>query len=291
MMSTENSAVENGPDLGSLVSLDHVNFRVPDYDPVMSFYIRGLGLTRDPYRMVGTHNFWCNAGKQQFHLQRGPDTPLHGEVGLVVPDVGEVRENLHQVRSDLEGTAFSMQEADGALLTTCPWGKRIRVLPAAAQPALFPVGIAYLELWVPPGTTPGIGRFYERLLHCPVAEAQSEGHPAVHVTVGPHQTLRFTERPDAQVTEHSNHAAFYATHFAAIRAELDRRGLVDDDQGVQYRFFDIVEPASGEKLFRFEHEMRTLYHLDFYRHLVNRAEALHTAVTYGRVIEGTPFER
>ena len=53
-------------DVGNIVFFEHLNLTVPDQETATDFYVEGLGLTRDPYMMVGTDNMWINAGKQQF---------------------------------------------------------------------------------------------------------------------------------------------------------------------------------------------------------------------------------
>jgi hypothetical protein len=58
-------------DIGNIVGLEHVNVRVPDQQIATLFYVVGLGLTRDPYLMVGLDNMWINAGQSQFHLPTG----------------------------------------------------------------------------------------------------------------------------------------------------------------------------------------------------------------------------
>ena len=64
---------------GSIVFFGYVNLRVPDQREATRYLIEGLGLTRDPFRMVGTRNMWINVGNQQFHLPLGMATPLPGE--------------------------------------------------------------------------------------------------------------------------------------------------------------------------------------------------------------------
>jgi len=74
-------------DVGNILALEHVNVRIPDQVVATLFYVVGLGLTRDPYLMVGIENMWANAGQQQFHLPTGRPQVLRGCVGLVVPDL------------------------------------------------------------------------------------------------------------------------------------------------------------------------------------------------------------
>ena len=68
-------------DIGNIVCLEHVNIRVPDQQLATTFYVVGLGLTRDPYIMTGTNNMWMNAGRAQFHLPSGNPQVLRGHTG------------------------------------------------------------------------------------------------------------------------------------------------------------------------------------------------------------------
>ena len=72
-------------DVGNIVFLEHVNLTVPDQETATTFYVAGLGFTRDPYMMVDTNNMWVNAGQQQFHLPKGPPQHFRGHIGIVVP--------------------------------------------------------------------------------------------------------------------------------------------------------------------------------------------------------------
>lgn len=259
------------PELGSVVLFEHVNLRVADHRLATLFFVEGLGLTRDPYRMVGTRNMWLNAGNQQFHLPIGEPTPLPGEVGLVVPDLVAVRHRLDLVAPALRETAFGWREVDGTLLTTTPWGHRIRVLPSGAWPGGLPQALAYVEFWVAPGSAEGIAAFYGDVLQCPVAAAGIEGERAVEVQVGPWQTFRFRERAGAGVVPNTNHVAVYLTRYRGIYEALDKRGLIlEQDAGEQFRFSNITDLATGALLFSFEHEIRSLHHPDYRRPLVNR---------------------
>mgnify|MGYP001606736080 CR=1 FL=1 len=74
-------------DLGNIVSLEHVNTRIPDQRLSTLFHVTGLGFTRDPYLMTSTDNMWINIGRSQFHLPTGAPQAVRGRVGLVVPDL------------------------------------------------------------------------------------------------------------------------------------------------------------------------------------------------------------
>src|SRR5213079_142525 len=81
-------------DVGNIVSLEHVNTQIPDQSLATLFYIVGLGFTRDPYMNVGLRNMWANVGEQQFHLPTRPPQAIQGHIGLVVPDLDELKERL-----------------------------------------------------------------------------------------------------------------------------------------------------------------------------------------------------
>lgn len=259
-------------EIGSIVFFEHVNLRVPDHRAATLFFVEGLGLTRDPYRMVGVSNMWVNVGRQQFHLPIGPPTRMPGEVGVVVPDLLAVQRGLAGVARELGGTAFTMAESGGTLLVATPWGHRLRI--HGPEGFLFPLGIPYVEFWVPPGTAGAIGAFYEEVLQCPVVPGRVEEEPMMEAIVGPGQRFRFRERPDGATVVNTNHVAVYLTRYRAILAALDKRGLVcEPDAGEQFRFREIVDPGSGRALFDFEHEMRSLHHAGYRRPLVNRGGA------------------
>ena len=89
-----------GEDVGNIVRLEHVNLLIPDQRLATLFYVVGLGLTRDPYLMVGVTNMWVNVGRSQMHLpsRRPVAQRLRGSVGLVVPDLDRVERSLAGVR-------------------------------------------------------------------------------------------------------------------------------------------------------------------------------------------------
>ena len=135
----------------------------------------------------------------------------------------------------------------------------------------LPQRLPYVEFWVAPGTSDGIGRFYREVLQCPVESRPIDGDPAAWVTIGSHQTFRFRERPGGGTVPNTNHVAVYLTRYRTVYAELQARGwLMEEDANEQFRFRRISDPRTGEELFAFEHEMRSLHHPDFLRPLANR---------------------
>ena len=113
-------------DLGNVVTLEHVNTRVPDQQLATLFYVTGLGLTRDPYLMTSVTNMWVNVGRSQFHLPTGKAQVLRGHTGLVIPNRDALVRRLGAVKKPLEGTRFAFTEHNDYVEATCPWGNRIR---------------------------------------------------------------------------------------------------------------------------------------------------------------------
>src|SRR5919197_2056488 len=113
-------------DVGNIIHLEHVNVRQPDQQLATVFYILGLGLTRDPYMMVGVDNMWGNIGRNQMHLPTGDPQRLRGTIGLITPDLNALKERLRDVASLLSGTQFAFRERENVVEATCPWGNRFR---------------------------------------------------------------------------------------------------------------------------------------------------------------------
>ena len=256
-------------DVGNIIFFEHVNLTIPDQETATDFYVAGLGLTRDPYRMVGTNNMWINAGRQQFHLPKGRPQRFRGVIGLALPDLDALEARLRSVASRLGGTDFAWRREGGHVALTCPWGNRFRAHAAAGGHG-GPLGIPYLEMPVAEGAAPGIAQFYRTVLGAP---AGVDGACA-RVTVGPGQHFVFREGGGPAADYDGHHVAVYAADFSGPYGALAERGLVTaEDNPSQYRFVDIVEPATGTALFAIEHEVRSLHHPLYARALVNRTGA------------------
>jgi len=266
------AAPSRPPEVGSFVHFEHVNYRVDDHRPAMLYFLVGLGFTREPYRMIGVRNMWVNVGLQQFHLPIGEPTPFPGEVHVAVPELARTRADLESVAPQLKHTAFACKAENGTLATRTPWGHAVRVHDARKLPGHLPQSVPLVAFHVPPGTAEGIGRFYREALGCPAELAGRKGAREATVTVGPHQAFRFVERKGAETAPlHSNHVAVYLSRYWELYDWLGERDLIMERHGrEQFRFSDIVDLDSGTLLFRMEHEMRSLYHPDFRKPLVNR---------------------
>ncbi|MBX6740740.1 MAG: hypothetical protein QJR07_06120 [Acetobacteraceae bacterium] len=258
--------------LGNVVELQHVNLRVSDQLKATSFYISGLGLTRDPYLMTGIDNMWANVGISQFHLPIGKAQRLRGHVGLVLPSRRQLLERLARVRGQLEGTQFAFTEAADHVEAICPWGNRYRCYePDAARFGRITLGMPYVEFEVPAGTLPGIVRFYREILGAPAG--LEDGTARVLVANGQYLVFRETERELPPFDGH--HIQITLADFGGPHAKLRERGLITEESNPwQYRFTDIVDPGTGKLLFTVEHEVRSMTHPLYARPLVNRNAAI-----------------
>lgn len=258
--------------LGNVVELQHVNLRVSDQLKATSFYISGLGLTRDPYLMTGIDNMWANVGISQFHLPIGKAQRLRGHVGLVLPSRRQLLERLARVRGQLEGTQFAFTEAADHVEAICPWGNRYRCYePDAARFGRITLGMPYVEFEVPAGTLPGIVRFYREILGAPAG--LEDGTARVLVANGQYLVFRETERELPPFDGH--HIQITLADFGGPHAKLRERGLITEESNPwQYRFTDIVDPDTGKVLFIVEHEVRSMTHPLYARPLVNRNAAI-----------------
>ena len=255
----------------NIVCLEHVNTRVPDQQAATAFYVTALGLTRDPYIMTGTTNMWVNVGRSQFHLPTGGAQVLRGHTGLVVPDRAALLERLAASRPLLDGTKFAFVEHDGCVEVVCPWGNAIRVFEPGDEFPGMQLGMPYVELAVPPGTAGAIARFYREIMQTAASAGEDRGTPVARASVGDGQSLVFRETDAPQSEFDGHHIAVYLADFSGPYAKLLERGLISEESDQhQYRFLDIVDPDSGEAVFRLEHEVRSMRHPMYARPLVNR---------------------
>ena len=261
-------------DLGNVVALEHVNVRVPDQQRATTFYVSGLGLTRDPFLMTGTANMWINIGRSQFHLPGGEPQVVRGRVGIVIPERAALLRRLVRVRKHLDGTRFGFSEHEGHIDTTCPWGNRIRCHEPAPRFGPVTLGIAYVEFDVPAQSADGIVRFYREVMKTPAAAIDDEHGRCACVSVGVGQSLLFRETDQPLPPYDGHHIQVYIADFSGPYRRLLKLGLVTEESDQhQYRFKDIVDPESGKVLFTIEHEVRSMKHPIYMRPLINRDPA------------------
>jgi catechol 2,3-dioxygenase-like lactoylglutathione lyase family enzyme len=261
-------------DLGNSIHLEHVNVQVPDQRLATLFYVTGLGLTRDPYLMVSDSNMWVNVGKSQFHLPSGRPQVVRGHTGLVISGRAALLDRLASVAKKLEGTSFAFSEHNDYVEAVCPWGNRLRCYePDGARFGRITLGIPYVEFEVPVGTTAGIHAFYPDIMGIQAELSNGDGN-VVRAKVGKDQYLQFRECDRVQPEYDGHHVQIYITDFSGpYRKLLDRKLVSREDNQYQYRFCDIIDPASGRHLFTVEHEVRSATHPMYLRPLVNRNPA------------------
>ncbi|HEY9532320.1 MAG TPA: hypothetical protein VIQ55_13070 [Burkholderiales bacterium] len=257
--------------LGNIVLLEHVNVTQPDQHLATLYYVVGLGGTRDPYIMVGVDNMWVNFGRTQVHLPTREPQVLRGTIGLVVPDLAALKARLQRVQPLLKDTRFSWKEADGIIEATCPWGNRWRCHAPSPQFGPAQLGIAYVELEVPPGAAEGIARFYREVMKT----LATAGGGCARVSTGGAQQLVFRESAGPLPEYDGHHVAVYIADFSGPYDWLLERELVSMENGeYEWRFQHIVDPRDGRKLFQIEHEVRSMRHPLYARPLVNRNPAI-----------------
>ena len=120
-------------DVGNIVNLEHVNTRVPDQQLATTFYVMGLGLTRDPYQQTGTTNMWMNAGRAQFHLPTGAPQVVRGHTGLVIEGRDALLERLANVAPALSDTRFAVREHNDHVDVVCERAGEARTVRARAS--------------------------------------------------------------------------------------------------------------------------------------------------------------
>jgi predicted enzyme related to lactoylglutathione lyase len=269
---SENGYDRSAHDVGNILSMEHVNVTVPDQQMAQTFYAAALGLTRDPYMMVGPENMWINVGQQQFHLPtRSTPQVLRGRIGIVIPDLETLKQRLMAVKPSLDDTSFACSAENGHVDVTCPWGNSIRCHAPERQFGDMKLGIPYVEFNVPVGTASGIGQFYKEVMGAPYTLTQDMNGALVRVKVGPSQCLIFRETTQEIPEYDGHHLAVYIANFSGPHAFLKKHGLVTQESSeYQYRFQDIVHPETGRKLFVIEHEVRSFTHPMLGREILNR---------------------
>ena len=87
-------------------------------------------------------------------------------------------------------------------------------------------------------------------------------------------TLRFRETDRAVPEYDGHHVQIYVADFSGPHSKLKEKGLVfEESDQYQYRFREIVDPATGAPLITIEHEVRSKRHPLYIRPLVNRNPA------------------
>jgi len=258
-------------DVGNIVMLEHVNTCVPDQGPAITFYVVGLGLTRDPYMNVGLNNLWINVGEQQFHMPTRPAQRFSGHTGLVVPDLGCVEASLASVKDALKDTLFSYTVKEDHISAISPWGNELRLYAPNPRFGDIFIGMPYVEILTGRGTAAGIVKFYQQVMRAPATVIEDCGDAIAHISVGTRQWIDFRESDEDLLPYDGHHLAVYIANFSGPYEWLKARDLIKQDvRNHQFRMQEIVDPDTGEHLRTFEHEVRGMFHPMINRPMVNR---------------------
>jgi hypothetical protein len=258
-------------DVGNIVLLEHVNVQVADQSQAILFYIVGLGLTRDPYLTVGLENMWVNIGEQQLHLPTGAAQCFSGHIALVLPELEHLQQRLGSLQERLKETRFAWSRETHHIAVISPWGNRFRCYAPEENFGDTILGMPYVEFLVRPGAAQGIARFYEEVFRAPALLKSEGGFSVARVAIGRNQWLLFRETDREILPYDGHHIAIYVANFSGPYEFLNGRGLITEDvRNHQFRFKDIVDSETGERLHELEHEVRSLRHPLYHRIFVNR---------------------
>ncbi len=258
-------------DVGNIVSLEHLNVRVADQAQAILFYVVGLGLTRDPYLTVGLENMWANVGEQQFHLPTGSAQRFSGHVALVLPEIESLQGRLKALEERLKETRFAWSAENKHVAVTCPWGNQFHCHSPGERFGDMFLGMPYVEFLVKPGAARGIARFYQEVMRAPSLIDSEAGFSIARVSIGRNQWLFFRESDQELLPYNGHHIAIYVANFSGPYEFFKSRGLIMEDvRNHQFRFKEIVDPESSERLFELEHEVRSLRHPLYHRLFINR---------------------
>lgn len=258
-------------DTGNIVALEHVNVEIPDQQLATIFYVMGLGLTRDPYLFTGIGNMWINIGRNQIHMPTGAPMVLRGTICVVMPGREALLKRLAEVASLLAGTRFDFDAQADHVSATCPWGNRFRVFEPGERYGRMRLGLPSVELDVARGTAAGIATFYREVMGALVSEHSDAQGACASIGVGPGQTLVYREGDAVPAPYDNHHVQIYVNDFSGSYRRLRALGLVtQEDDAYQYRFRQLVDPATSAPLTVLEHEVRSLLHPLYGRPLVNR---------------------
>ena len=262
------------PEVGGILHLDHINFQVSDHDLATIFFIGGLGLTRDPFRRADETNMGVNIGLQQFHLpRRGATPPFPGLVGLIVPDLDIIRLRLSRLNKlqKFKDTPYKANFEDNTAKIISPFGFCIRLHSSNSMPFLRPLGIGYVEIPVPNGVVDDILKFYREVFHSIATIENRDGNKTAAINVGPFQKLYFIEKELDSYELYNFHISFHVTHYNRAREIIKERGaLMGTGEGEVFFCDKIFNPDTGDYIFSMTNEVRSVYHGDYMRPLINR---------------------
>ena len=223
--------------------------------------------------MTGTNNMWVNIGRHQFHLptaERGQR--LRGTAGLVVPDLDRAARSAREAAH-----AAVHRRSDGrASKSPRPWGNRIRA--HAPDPRFGPVtlALAYLEFDVAPGARRAIAGVLSRDLR----RAGDADRRRPHRARAGRRTRADLSRDRRGRSSPTTATTFKSTSRISRRRTascVERKLVTRRRRRAPVPLSRHRRPDDGQLAFTLEHEVRSLRHPLFGRHLVNRDPAIDLA--------------
>lgn len=134
------------------------------------------------------------------------------------------------------------------------------------------LGIPYVEFTVQRGAASGIAHFYREAFG--VQGTLAPDNAFASIPVGRNQAVVYREDDAPLPSYDGHHIAIYVADFAGPHRFLVQHDLISEESDQhQYRFRDIFDLETGEKLFEIEHEVRSLKHPLWERAFVNRNPA------------------
>ena len=264
------------PEVGGIAHLEHINFEVADHDMVSIFFMAGLGFTRDPYTRSDEKNMAVNVGMQQYHLPRmgRPTPPMHGVVGLITPELNAVKERCDGLEKEgvFKGTPYAYEVKNDCHEVMSPFGVKMRLHPTGSLPFPKVLGMPYVDLPVEPGKADGILKFYTQVMRATGAIEEIDGKKAASVVMGPYQWVRFIETEGLDSYDNGTfHIAYYVSHYNEVLDTIeDADAIYNGGQNQIFFFNKIFDPDNGDEIFSLDNEVRSFYHEDFMRPLINR---------------------
>ena len=255
---------------------------------------------------------WANAGLQQIHMPLGEPPPMEaqkppGVVGLAYPDILGLRATLRAAGVNFSGVPLKdhMSTLPGvgpaALQCTSPTGVKIYAHGIRAESWLTPrgwldceaarkqqlglpseeasqcMGMPYIRLQCPLGSTEGLAKLYKRVFNTESEFRRGSEGGECWVPIGVGQWLIYQEIA-GDIPYDGYHIAIYVNCFVDAYRAAKELGIVwnnprfpglsynsehDALRHHEFRILKLLDPDSLQLLCEVEHEVRSLSHTGF----------------------------
>lgn len=272
-----------------IILLDHLNINHErgTHTKLANFYFDTLGFVPDPRKASnlekGGGTVWANAGATQVHLSEGDPDPqvLDGCVTLHYPSESSLSSLLSRA---IDNGVEAYMEGENTLALYCPFGNKYLATLGPRDPRGFQDeaekakcnGINEITLHAPSNSDlPAIAKFYSTIFGL-VPELSET---SVSIPFGPYQKLTFVPGPlpnSDYIDGTGPHISLYTTDLPSVweracvldlvyvNPRFKRRAETLDEAIDQcmFRVLAIVDPDSGRKIMRLEHEIRSKFKRD-----------------------------